>query len=264
MGSGGWYVMDRGKIGGPYDIKQLEAMRGQGALNSFARVSEDRVQWVLLDDQLRDERAKAVAPAPVRPPPLSGVTAPAQPGYYATGALAEIHQPFPIFPLMLLHYLTGGLFTLFWTICTHGDLPKLKADDPSAGKALGLCFVPLFNLYWFCVMYPRLAARVNARCAQYGLQPTVPMPLSYLLCACLVIPIVMFTAGAVVLASLFFSPTPKTDAMLLFYVVPSLFLGIHFVVIAPLFAFFVQNGMNKVFEAQLVLLVRGGKAEGRA
>ncbi|MGE0609771.1 MAG: hypothetical protein AB7O62_21960 [Pirellulales bacterium] len=257
-----WYIMDRGKIGGPYGLAQLESMRSQGALNSFARVSQDRVQWILLDDQLRNERAKAIAPAPIRPPALAGAGVSRQPGYVGTAALDDLHRPFPIFPLLLLHYLTGGLFTFFWTICTHGDLPKLKADDPSAGKALGLCFVPLFNLYWICVMYPRLAARVNARCAQYGLQPAVPLPLSYLLCACLVIPGVMGTAGAVVMAALFFSPTSKSDALLLFYVVPSLFAAIHFLIMAPLFAFFVQSGINQVYEAQLVLLVRSGRPEG--
>ena len=37
----------------------------------------------------------------------------------------------------------------------------VKPDDPSAGKAIGFLFIPIFNLYWTFVVWLRLVDRIN-------------------------------------------------------------------------------------------------------
>lgn len=263
-----WFLLDRGKTAGPYTLAQLEEMRRQGVCNPFSKVSRDREKWVSIDDMLNmlnEKRAEAARPAPLRPPPLSGMSGSAEPstGESAGQRLTRIRssgviRPFPVFPLLLLHFLTGGLFTFFWVTTRHGQLPRARADDPSATKALGLCFIPFFNLYWFFVVCPRLATRVNSLNRRYKLEPTVPMPLSYALCLLVAVPALMSTAGSVVLMFLLFSPTSKFEAAMLFFVLPNVLTVINFVAVAPIFAARVQQGINQLFEAQIAELQAGG------
>ncbi|HMD54201.1 MAG TPA: DUF4234 domain-containing protein, partial [Phycisphaerae bacterium] len=66
----------------------------------------------------------------------------------------------PVALVILLHYMTCGIFPLIWLNLMHGKLPRIRPDDPSAGKAIGFCFIPFFNLYWIFFTYRRLCLRI--------------------------------------------------------------------------------------------------------
>jgi hypothetical protein len=70
-------------------------------------------------------------------------------------AFDNVHHltSFPVPVVILLHYLTCGLFSLIWLNLLHGKLPRVRSDDPSAGRAIGFCFIPFFNLYWIFFTY---------------------------------------------------------------------------------------------------------------
>ncbi|MDY6811526.1 MAG: hypothetical protein SW127_21375, partial [Actinomycetota bacterium] len=103
-------------------------------------------------------------------------------------------------------------------------MPRLRRDDPSATVAIGLCFVPVFNLYWFFFSYRRLCVRINEQRCFHGLPPTAPEWLSIPVCA-------LFACG--ILASLF------TAAGL--YV-----LGTVGAVAMPVLAALVQHSVNEL------------------
>jgi hypothetical protein len=67
---------------------------------------------------------------------------------------------FPVPLVILPHYMTCGLFPLIWLNLMHGKLPRIRPDDPSAGKAVGFCFIPFFNLYWIFFTFRRLCLRI--------------------------------------------------------------------------------------------------------
>ena len=75
---------------------------------------------------------------------------------------------FPTAVLVLLHFLTMGLFTTIYHGLKHSELPIVRPDDFTAGKAIGFLFIPFFNLYWFFVFWLRLADRVNFQFALRG------------------------------------------------------------------------------------------------
>jgi Domain of unknown function (DUF4234) len=79
---------------------------------------------------------------------------------------------FPVALVILLHYMTCGIFTLIWLNLMHGKLPRVRSDDPGAGKAIGFCFIPFFNLYWIFFTYRRLCLRVDEQRELYGLPPS--------------------------------------------------------------------------------------------
>ena len=51
-------------------------------------------------------------------------------------------------------------------------MPKLRQDDPSAGKAVGFMFIPLFNIYWIFFTFTRLVKRIDEQLAMRGLPPS--------------------------------------------------------------------------------------------
>jgi hypothetical protein len=152
--------------------------------------------------------AIAAAPAPIyqpaQQPAYAGpqVTAPhgypqpqgyapqgySQPGYiqqgspqmvgYATpsglgGAPSLAHQltEFSGAAVVILHIITLGIFSFFYWPLMHGKFPKNRPDDPSAGKALGFMFIPLFNIYWFFFASLRLIDRIDEQRTARGLAP---------------------------------------------------------------------------------------------
>jgi len=262
MKSDGWFVLNRGKIStAQYTHQQLEKMRGEGACDSFTRISQDRSGWILLDDYLAQCRAEATKPAPIRPPALPGAAAPAPSTPGATPA-QDLHRfrstallrPFPVFPLLLLHYQTLGIFSFFWITGMHGKLPPMKADDPSAAKAIGLCFIPFFNLYWIFKVFPRLAERVNAVSRQYMLPTVVPPPLAYTFCILILVPAAMATAGCLILMMLYFSSASSSAAFWIFLLLPNLLTLINYLVVMPILAGLVQRAVNDVADAQVAQL----------
>lgn len=81
---------------------------------------------------------------------------------------------FPVASLVLLHFVTAGVFTIVHLNMLHERMPRLRRDDPSATVAVGLCFVPLFNLYWLAFSLHRLCLRVNEQRRFAGLEETAP------------------------------------------------------------------------------------------
>ena len=135
---------------------------------------------------------------------------------------------FSVATLVLLHFVTAGFFSIVHLSMLHERLPRLRRDDPSATVAIGLCFVPLFNLYWFAFSFHRLCVRINEQRRFAGLAPNAPEWLA--------IPVgVMFACG--LLASFF-----TTSG---FYLI-----GTFGAVAMPAFAALVQNAINELCEQE--------------
>ena len=257
-----WYSLDRGNVSGPFSQEQLEAQRANGTFTSFAKISQDRASWISLDKHLAEVRARDNAPAPVRPPQRAGV--PMTPGGVSMGTpmqreqrirAAEMIRPFPIVALILLHFLTAGVYTFFWITSAHGVLPKMKADDPTAARAISLCFVPFYNFYWIVIVYVRLGQRINSLSNAYHLPKVIPIPLAYAMTLLIAIPIAMYTAGSVLLILQAFSGSKATEILLLFFVAPSIVILVDLLFIAPAFAILAQRGLNQIGMAQLELVL---------
>jgi hypothetical protein len=259
MNSDTLFVLNRGKLSGPYSLDQLQAMRTSGVCSSFTRVSTDKSNWRLLDEYLVACKAEAARPAPLRPPPMSDGGPSPIPGTSAQlrtiTRSASVQRSFPVFPLLLLHYLTLGIFSFFWITGMHGRLPRMKSDDLSAGQAIGFCFIPFYNLYWIFRVYPRLATRVNALSRQYSLLEQVPAILAYSLCVLAVIPVAMMTAGCLIVMMLFFSDYSLSAPFVLFFLMPNLATLFNYLMVFPLFAGLAQKGINQVSDAQLADLI---------
>ncbi|MFP3898103.1 MAG: hypothetical protein ACLFVD_02180 [Dehalococcoidia bacterium] len=80
---------------------------------------------------------------------------------------------FSIDALIGMHYITLGLFPLFFFGLKHSHLPLIKHDDFGARRAIGFMFIPLFNLYWQFRFWLRLVDRVNFQLRLAGLHPTI-------------------------------------------------------------------------------------------
>jgi hypothetical protein len=151
--------------------------------------------------------------------------------FVAPAALATMGKhhslaTFPVAVLLLLHYLTAGLFTVFHLSMLHDRIPKLRRDDPSSTVALGLCFVPIFNLYWLGWSCRRLCLRVNEQRRLHGLPETSPASLAMPTC-------LLYGLG---LVGAFFS----TTVLYVWGVIGSLTL--------PIFAAWVQLTINELCE----------------
>ena len=256
-----WYVMERGTVSGPFTQAELESMRRQGTCKSYAKVSHDRGVWKSIDEHLQEVQSLRVAPRPVSPPPHDGMLAievpskgtPVQQAHRIS--IEELILPFPVFPLLLLHYLTASIFTFFWITASHERLPKFKSDDPGGFKAVILCFVPFFNIYWLVAIYVRLAQRINTYSDRHRLPKSVPVGLAYVMSMLLVVPVVMFTAGAIIHLFLAFSPTPAPELNLLFFKIPAAVLVLNLELFVPIFAAIVQRAFNNLSFAQLESLI---------
>jgi hypothetical protein len=135
---------------------------------------------------------------------------------------------FPVASLVLLHYLTAGAFSVMYLNLLHERMPRLRRDDPSATVALGLCFVPVLNLYWIAFSFYRLCVRINEQRRFAGLEEKAP--------AWLAIPVgVLFACGV---TATFFTTAG-------FYV-----WGAVGAVALPVFAGMVQHSVNDLCERQ--------------
>ena len=142
-----------------------------------------------------------------------------------TGQQHSLHN-FPVASLVLLHYLTAGLFSIIYLNLLHDRMPRLRRDDPSATVAIGLCFVPVFNVYWFFFSYCRLCMRINEQRRFAGLPETAPVWLSIPVCA--------------LLACGMLTPFFHTAGLVL--------LGTVGLIAMPVFAALVQNAINGLCE----------------
>lgn len=83
-------------------------------------------------------------------------------------------ETFSVGVAILLHFVTLGIFTVIYMGLKHSQLPRIRPDDFSAGKAIGFLFIPFFNIYWIFVFWLRLADRINF---QFRLR-NIPPPIS--------------------------------------------------------------------------------------
>ena len=88
----------------------------------------------------------------------------------------------PVLALLFLHFVTFGIFTLIWFCVLHGKLPKVRPNDPSPTKAILLCFVPVYQFYWFCFHAYRLCRRIEEQRLKYSLEqkPLVRLTTAFL------------------------------------------------------------------------------------
>ena len=97
--------------------------------------------------------------------------------------LAVIGQPhkltsFSVVGLLLLHYVTVGLFSVVHLNLMHDRLPRVRRSDPSGLVAVGLCFVPVINLVWFFFTLRRLCVRINEQRRLRGMPETAPQTMA--------------------------------------------------------------------------------------
>lgn len=77
---------------------------------------------------------------------------------------------FSVILLVLLHFVTFGIFTFIWFGILHGRLPKVRRNDPSARRATLFILIPIFHVYWLFFFIYRLCARVEEQRVKYGLE----------------------------------------------------------------------------------------------
>ena len=78
--------------------------------------------------------------------------------------------------------LTANAFFVINYSLKHGKLPKVANDDPSAARALGFLFIPLFNFYWVFFTWTRLARRLDLQFALRGQPKPVGTALPITIC----------------------------------------------------------------------------------
>jgi len=172
-----------GKEYGPVTAEQLRQWMQEGRVNNQTMVqSEGAMDW------------KALGSFPeFSAPPVAG------------GGEAPPHRltQFPVAVVILLHFLTCGIFTFIWLNLMHGKLPRVRANDPSAGKAVGFCFIPFFNLYWIFFTYRRLCLRVDEQRELYGLPPSNLRELATTHCIFQIIPYLNILLGYTIITPIF-------------------------------------------------------------
>jgi len=68
----------------------------------------------------------------------------------------------PEFVPIFLHIISLGISNFFYFGKKHSNLPKIVEDDFDGGKAIGYCFIPGYNLFYWChKVLARLAHRLN-------------------------------------------------------------------------------------------------------
>ena len=137
------------------------------ACHSIFRIRATPDSLTLLGD-VTQEYAQKITPRPAnaaaRPTSANEPMGAAQSSFAAPPGMVGSSprlEPFPVAASVLLHFITLGLFSFFHLNLLHGKLPKVRPDDPSAGKAIGFMFIPFFNFYWVFFSYNRLCLRVD-------------------------------------------------------------------------------------------------------
>lgn len=187
-----------GKQYGPVTTDQLRQWAGEGRVNAATHVQvEGAADWKPLG--VLPEFAgvfSAQSSAHAQPPPLTNPTgaAPSSTHWLTT---------FPAAVAILLHFVTFGIFTMIWLNLMHGKMCRVRADDPSAGKAIGFCFIPFFNLYWIFFTYRRLCLRIDEQRVLYGLQPSNLSGLATAACIFQIIPYINFLVGYLIITPIF-------------------------------------------------------------
>src|SRR5688500_12328193 len=64
------------------------------------------------------------------------------------GCSLHVLEASPPWAAATLHVLTMGLWSIVHFGRIHAQLPRLRRDDPSLGRAIGLFLVPYVNIWW--------------------------------------------------------------------------------------------------------------------
>lgn len=106
--------------------------------------------------------------------------------------------------MIFLHWLTFGLFSLIYHHMKHDRMPTVRHDDPSAGKAIGFMFIPIFGpFYWNFFANLRLCDRINEQRRLAGLAPTAPRGLALAFAICMCIPYVNLLIGIPIVGAIY-------------------------------------------------------------
>lgn len=81
--------------------------------------------------------------------------------YDSPEAKAISFKKFSIIAVIVLHYLTLGIFSWIWLSLAHGSMPRIRRDDPSAARAFFGHLIPFYNIYWTFFHHIRLCYRIN-------------------------------------------------------------------------------------------------------
>ena len=194
---GAWYYAVSGQRQGPLSAPALAAQIQAGQLPPTVQVWRSGMDnWTPANTLTEFQQVAAptaiVSQTAVFPTPA--VVPPAGQLVQGGTAAARMHQlsTFPVWAVILLHYVTLGIFTFIWFNLMHGKMPKIRHDDPSAGKAIGFLFIPFFNLYWIFFTYCRLCDRLNEQRTMRGLPASVSKGLAIAMCVMTVIPYVNY------------------------------------------------------------------------
>jgi len=186
--------------------------------NAYGPVDEAGLtQWaregrVSAATQLRCEPGGQIVQAATLPflaPILSAPPVAAVPVYAqvvpANSPQAALHQltSFSAGLAVLLQYVTFGIFPLIWFGLMQDKMPRLRHDDPSAGKHIGFLFIPFFNLYWMFFAYCRLCDRIAEQRQLRGMDPANVKGLAIAACIVSLIPYVNFLVGTLILWPIF-------------------------------------------------------------
>lgn len=142
--------------------------------------------------------------------------------FVAPEELATIGQPhtlsaFSVPGLVLLHFVTVGVFPVIHLGLMHDRLPKIRRSDPSGFVATALSFIPVVNAIWFFFTFRRLCVRVNEQRRLAGLPETAPQTMAIVvaaLLACGSAGTILALAGWVVLGATLSVLVPVFLAML--------------------------------------------------
>lgn len=239
-------LLIKGRKLGPFTADQITRMRSRGDCDSLTRIApEGTEQWVDLDSWLRNRQNEELKPRPVVPPSIitSELTIESQ-GFFP-------QWPFHLISLLLLHFLTAGIHTFCWLLSRHGALPRFREDDPNTPAALGLCLVPLYQLYWFFFVFPRLSSRTNQFAASQQVPGHAPPVLGYLVAATFAFPLGMAMIGGGVLLWMQFSPAPTENAWTIFFLYPQVVTLVNLVLITPAWAVSIQLVLNDCYKRQI-------------
>ena len=193
---------------GPVDEAGLTQWAREGRVTATTSIRFDPggqvVQAVTLPFLAGMFQPQAVAVAPgMTPAPAMGMYNQVVPG---NSPYASIHQlgEFSVALLVVLQFVTFGIFPLIWFGLMADKMPRLRHDDPSAGKHIGFMFIPLFNLYWVFFAYCRLCDRIAEQRQLRGLAPASLRGLAIGAIVTNFIPYVGWLVGATILWPLFF------------------------------------------------------------
>ena len=125
---------------------------------------------------------------PAPPPPISPTAPPPVPAATGNPYVDDISHwdaaaRAPFLQHRLTHFDTAGAVVLgiitlnVFAVIYHGlkfsRLPRVRADDFTAGRAIGFLFIPFFNFHWIFVYWTRLAQRMNFQFKLRNLPPPV-------------------------------------------------------------------------------------------